>query len=129
MAKVLCPPPATWAPAADPLEREAAMAYLVEVSTRDLLAGVTTNARVYAGRAATMILTAASDRHADLIVLTSGGRRGITRWMLGNVAEEVAREANIPVLVLRAGSQRGDDVEHRDPGLVQRVGEHLRVAG
>lgn len=46
------------------------------------------------------ILDAAAS--ADLIVMGTHGRRGPGRWWLGSVAERVAREARVPVLVTRA---------------------------
>jgi len=39
---------------------------------------------------------------ADLIVLPSHGRRGLSRLLIGSVAERVVRLAHCPVLVLRA---------------------------
>jgi nucleotide-binding universal stress UspA family protein len=39
--------------------------------------------------------------HADLIVLPSHGRTGISRLLIGFVAERVVRRARCPVLVLR----------------------------
>jgi nucleotide-binding universal stress UspA family protein len=41
-------------------------------------------------------------RNGDLIVLTSRGRSGVSRWPLGSVAEKVVRYAPVPVLVHRA---------------------------
>jgi nucleotide-binding universal stress UspA family protein len=38
---------------------------------------------------------------ADLIVLPSHGRTGISRMLIGSVAERVVRLAHCPVLVLR----------------------------
>lgn len=38
---------------------------------------------------------------AELIVLPSHGRRGLTRLLMGSVAERVVRLAHCPVLVLR----------------------------
>lgn len=38
----------------------------------------------------------------DLIVMASHGRTGIRRWFLGSVAEEILRQATVPVLLLRA---------------------------
>ena len=38
---------------------------------------------------------------ADLIVIGTHGRRGIRRMLLGSVAEEVARTAPCPVLIVR----------------------------
>lgn len=44
------------------------------------------------------ILAAASEVGADLIVLGTHGRRGLSRALLGSVAEKVVRMASIPVL-------------------------------
>lgn len=43
----------------------------------------------------------ASDAKADLIVLSSHGRTGIGRLLIGSVAERIVRYAHCPVLVLR----------------------------
>jgi nucleotide-binding universal stress UspA family protein len=43
----------------------------------------------------------AESLHADLIVLPSHGRTGISRLLIGSVAERVVRRAHCPVLVLR----------------------------
>jgi nucleotide-binding universal stress UspA family protein len=45
----------------------------------------------------------------DLIVLTSHGRGGVRRWLLGSVAEKLVREAPVPVLLVPA-AERGDRV-------------------
>jgi len=39
---------------------------------------------------------------ADLIVIGTHGRSGLTRLLLGSVAEGVVREASVPVLLIRA---------------------------
>jgi nucleotide-binding universal stress UspA family protein len=38
----------------------------------------------------------------DLLVLTSHGRGGVRRWLLGSVAEKLVREANAPVMLVPA---------------------------
>lgn len=47
------------------------------------------------------ILEAAVACSADLIVIGSHGRRGLSRFVLGSVAEDVARRAPCPVLIVR----------------------------
>jgi nucleotide-binding universal stress UspA family protein len=47
------------------------------------------------------ILKAAEDTHADLIVIGTHGRRGLSRMVLGSVAEDVMRRAQCPVLAVR----------------------------
>ncbi|MEZ4265287.1 MAG: universal stress protein [Myxococcota bacterium] len=44
----------------------------------------------------------ADDVDAELIVLSSHGRTGLRRLLIGSVAEVVVRHARVPVLVLRA---------------------------
>ncbi len=44
----------------------------------------------------------AAERHADLIVMGTHGRRGLSRLLLGSNAERVLREASCPVLTVRA---------------------------
>lgn len=41
----------------------------------------------------------------DLLVLTSHGRGGVRRWLLGSVAEKLVREAPAPVLLVPASSR------------------------
>ena len=38
----------------------------------------------------------------DLIVMASHGRGGVTRWLLGSVAEDVVRHSQVPVHLIRA---------------------------
>jgi nucleotide-binding universal stress UspA family protein len=47
------------------------------------------------------ILQRAHDRKADLIVMTTHGRGAIDRFFLGGVADELVRQAAIPVLMVR----------------------------
>ena len=47
------------------------------------------------------IIDYSKESQADLIVIPTHGRRGISRFMLGSVAERVIRFADCPVLVLR----------------------------
>ena len=50
--------------------------------------------------AAAVVRVAAHDRH-DLIVMGTHGRTGVTRWLMGSVAENVLRHAHCPVLIVR----------------------------
>jgi nucleotide-binding universal stress UspA family protein len=56
---------------------------------------------VRTGEAVPMILETAVDVEADLIVLSTHGRRGIARIFRGSVAEMVVRESVCPVLSIR----------------------------
>jgi nucleotide-binding universal stress UspA family protein len=51
-----------------------------------------------------VIQEAAVQLRADLIVMGTHGRRGVSRLLLGSVAEQVARTAPCPVLLVRSGT-------------------------
>ncbi|MDH4171036.1 MAG: universal stress protein [Acidimicrobiia bacterium] len=48
------------------------------------------------------IIEASEYSKADLIVMTSHGRTGMTRWLLGSVAERMVQASDVPVLVIPA---------------------------
>ncbi len=50
------------------------------------------------------IVAAAKDLHADLVCITTHGRGGIARVLLGSVAEMIVRHAPCPVLTVRPGA-------------------------
>ena len=50
------------------------------------------------------ILNAASRASVDHIVVGTHGRKGVAHFVLGSVAEQVVREAKVPVLVVKGGS-------------------------
>lgn len=54
-----------------------------------------------------VILTAADALDADLIAMATEGRTGLTRLLLGSVAEGVLREAQVPVLMIRTAAMAG----------------------
>jgi len=56
------------------------------------------------GDPAQAIVRAADDLEAELIVMATHGYEGINRFLLGSVAEQVVREAPIPVLTIWPGS-------------------------
>ena len=43
---------------------------------------------------------------ADLIVMTTHGRTGVARWLLGSVAEQVVRTATVPVLTIHVAAHK-----------------------
>src|SRR3569833_3056825 len=63
--------------------------------------GVELENRVVRGDAAHEILRAAADMPADLVVIGPTGRHGLAEFVLGSVASNVAKHAEVPVLVAR----------------------------
>ena len=61
------------------------------------------------------ILTEARKVKADVIVIGTHGRRGISRMLMGSDAEGVLRKSRVPVLLIRSpqGGRRGRETAHR----------------
>jgi nucleotide-binding universal stress UspA family protein len=83
-------------------EHSRAVEYLTHLLSSELLDGIATSMVTVEGEAAHGILVAAKEHQADLIVISSHGYTGLKRWMVGSVAQKVARHSPLPVLVLRS---------------------------
>jgi nucleotide-binding universal stress UspA family protein len=81
------------------------------------------------GAPAAVILDAAREFDARLIVLASRARGGIVRWLMGSVADEVLRHASVPVLVVRADDTRPWPDERPPRLLVGLDGSPFSEAG
>jgi nucleotide-binding universal stress UspA family protein len=64
-------------------------------------ADVPVERRLEEGDAAAEILRAARESNADLIVMGTHGRTGLSRLLMGSVAEQVVRRASCPVLTVK----------------------------
>ena len=77
--------------------------YLNAVQARLAAKGVRkVETSVWYGPPASAIVEAARVADADLIVMTTHGRSGLGRLILGSVAEAVLRGTNTPIMLLRA---------------------------
>jgi nucleotide-binding universal stress UspA family protein len=60
--------------------------------------------RVSVGYPAEEILRYADENKIDLILMSTHGRSGMKRWVLGSVADKVLRASKLPVLLVRSGT-------------------------
>jgi nucleotide-binding universal stress UspA family protein len=86
------------------LQKAQALRYLRTISGRPEWQGVRVNAAVELGRPAETILAFAERNGADRIVMSTHGRTGLGRWVLGSVADKVLRAANTTVVLVRPAS-------------------------
>jgi nucleotide-binding universal stress UspA family protein len=77
-----------------------AKAYLQEIQARLDGAGLLVDSEIRQGRVAREVVAAV--KPGDVVVMGSHGRGGLSRWLLGSVAEDVLRHASVPVLLVRA---------------------------
>jgi nucleotide-binding universal stress UspA family protein len=76
-----------------------AAAYLSKLASRLKKKKLSVKTAVVAGIPADVILDYANQNSVDLIIMSTHGRSGISRWFFGSVAEKVTRHATIPVLI------------------------------
>lgn len=75
--------------------------YPEELLAAPELEGTDAHAAVLAGDVRQALMQDALEWDADLIVMTSRGRGGLKRAILGSVADELVRQSRIPVLLVR----------------------------
>ncbi len=76
--------------------------YLESVATRIREQGIQVKIVVTEEAPNVSITQYAETNQVDLIVLSSRGRSGPSRWLMGSVADRIVRGANVPVLLVRA---------------------------
>jgi nucleotide-binding universal stress UspA family protein len=95
-------------PGVDPTDAQVSVVreaeeYLAGLASRLAAEGVQdVRTSVWYGPPASAVVEAARAQKADLIVMTTHGRSGIGRLILGSVAESVLRGTRTPILLLRA---------------------------
>jgi nucleotide-binding universal stress UspA family protein len=72
---------------------------------------------VWYGSAAAAIVEAATVQKADMIVMSTHGRTGLGRLILGSVAESVLRGTTVPILIVRADSVPVDVPRRAEPAM------------
>jgi len=73
---------------------------LVAVSDR-VASGVERSSEIRQGEPADAISAAVVDYGADLVVMSTHGRSGLSHLLMGSIAEHVIRSVHCPVLVVR----------------------------
>jgi len=95
--------PDTWAIPTDVLQRIDVLAsgYLAGVGKELEREGISVRWDVLRGAAAHSIVEFARETPGSMVAMTTHGRSGLRRWVLGSVADQVVRGSGEPVLVIR----------------------------
>ena len=93
-------------PGVDPTEAEVAVVrkaeeYLKKIEGQLKAKGFNADWHVRYGDEAEEILDHASQKDVDLIAMTTHGRSGIKRFLLGSVAEKILRHSAKPIFLVR----------------------------
>ncbi|MBV8172234.1 MAG: universal stress protein [Candidatus Eremiobacteraeota bacterium] len=89
------------APAIDAM-RTAGADMLKTAVSKAQAAGVKAESKLLEGDCVSCIVADAQPANVDLIVIGSHGRGGLTRLVLGSVAEGVLRNCSVPMLIVKA---------------------------
>jgi nucleotide-binding universal stress UspA family protein len=89
------------APKAVESELDAARRYLDAIAQSSVPSGVAVTGHAAFGPAGEVILEAGRIHNASAIVVATHGRSGLSRLVMGSVAEEVLRGTTIPLLIVR----------------------------
>lgn len=81
---------------------EQAEQYLSEMKSSLNGKGLDAETHLCYGDAAYEIIDLSNRLSVDLIAMSTHGRSGIGRWLLGSIAEKVVRHSSRPVLLVRA---------------------------
>ena len=82
--------------------KQAAEAYLKRMVASTRLEGVVLSYEVLEGKVADTLAQWAEKNGVGLIIIASHGRSGVSRWIMGSVADRIMRSACVPVLMVRA---------------------------
>jgi nucleotide-binding universal stress UspA family protein len=89
-------------PEASGKKEKQAQRYLDRIAKTMEAKGIKVDTEVLLGNPAEEIVSYAAYPGCDLIVMSSHGRSGPSRWTHGSVADKVLRASPVPVLIVRA---------------------------
>jgi nucleotide-binding universal stress UspA family protein len=80
----------------------AAETYLKQLTSKVKYPGVDVEWKVVSGNEADSIAEYVKKSEIDLVIIATHGRSGVSRWVMGSVADRVMRSVCSPVLMIRA---------------------------
>ncbi len=90
---------------ADPRWERTARAKLEQIASERLQGRVAYQIHVVSGTPDQDVVRMAHELGAELVVMATHGRKGLSHFVLGSVAEHVMRDADCPVLTVRTKAQ------------------------
>ena len=83
-------------------QEERSKKYIDQIEADLKSAGFRTSTILRVGSVADVILGVAEELQVDCIAMSTHGRTGPARWLLGSIAERVVHNSKVPVLLIRA---------------------------
>ncbi|MDP2931291.1 MAG: universal stress protein [Chloroflexota bacterium] len=82
--------------------KKVARDYLEQVAKRLKLDGMKVQTEVLYGKTADALIDYARKNDVDLVIISTHGRSGVSRWVWGSVADRILRHICAPVFMVRA---------------------------
>lgn len=83
-------------------QEEASQKYTARIEEELKEAGFRVSTLLRIGAVADTILNVAEEMQVDVIAMSTHGRTGPARWLLGSIADKVVRNSQVPALLIRA---------------------------
>jgi len=83
-------------------QEERSKKYISEIERQLTSAGFKASTVLRVGSVAEVILAVEEELQVDAIAMSTHGRTGAARWLLGSIAERVVHNSKVPVLLIRA---------------------------
>jgi nucleotide-binding universal stress UspA family protein len=88
---------------AEQVIQELARDYLERIAADVRAENTALQVAIVTGRPYREVVRFAENNQVDLIVMSTRGQSGVSRWLLGSVSDRVARGASVPVLLVPSG--------------------------
>jgi nucleotide-binding universal stress UspA family protein len=82
--------------------RSSAQEYLDRIAGRFNHYGADITCEIMEGQVAATLAGYAEKNNIDLLLIATHGRSGVSRWLMGSVADRVLHYSDVPVLMVRA---------------------------
>jgi len=79
--------------------KDEAKKHIAEIANNLKKDGITASLEVIEGQPDEVIMNYATKNGIDLIIMSTHGWSGITRWALGGIADRIVRHSPVPVLI------------------------------
>lgn len=117
LLQVVAQPPSTeQGQTVDPLRwhmrKTEAESYLDSVATRLREAELQVDKVTLEGEAANNIIAFAHEHEVDLILLSSHGQSGLSKWNISSIVQKIILRAYMPVMIVRAYQPASDDLRN-----------------
>ena len=86
----------------DEQRKKAAEAYLEKIVQNTALGDAVHSYEVLEGNVAETLASWAEQNGVDLIIMASHGRSGVSRWVIGSIADRILHSVCVPIMMIRA---------------------------